>query len=177
MRSLTAYLKFMGAADTVLGLSLGTRKIGAALIINTHLHHARVWAFPGVWSPIKLQKVMTKLQRKIKEYHITAIAVKVPSHAHHTAGIKALVSAIQAYCDTNTIQLHICTIRDIKVPYRIGKRHKRHLMCSIAEKYPKLYGAARKELTNRNSYHTKMFEAVAAAELLHTLILQEKPQG
>jgi hypothetical protein len=167
----------MEAESTILGLSLGTRKIGTAWLVHTELHRARMWAFPGIWSAEKLYKVMQKLDRKVKRCHITAISLKIPSPSHHTAGIRALLAAIRKYCDCHYIRLHICTIHDIKVPYAIGRRHKKHLMCSIAEKHPRLYKAARKELTNRNTYHTKMFEAVAAAELLQSLIAGEGKQG
>lgn len=48
------------------------------------------------------------------------------------------------------------------------------LIQQLAVKYPRLYLKAQKELTNRNAHHIKMFEAVAAAELLQKVLSNKR---
>ncbi len=150
----------------VLGLSIGTRKIGTALMTNAHLDCARVWEFPGRWNEQKLKKIISKIHRKLQKYHVGAIAIKVPTPTHHTEGLKVLIATAKEYCKQNNISWHVCTIKELKSFGRdIESKNKRDLITALAKKYPQLYFKAKKELHNRNRHHTKMFEAVAAAEL------------
>ena len=154
-------------SSCILGLSIGTRKIGTALIKNNHLDCAKVWVFPGRWNDKKLHKMMTKLHQKVHRFKITSIAIKVPSPTHHTIGVKALIAAIKEYCKEKAVSLHVCTIKELKAHgHEEGRKNKKVLIQSLANKYPQLYLKARKEEMNKNRHHTKMFEAVAAAELL-----------
>ncbi|HVX51894.1 MAG TPA: hypothetical protein VHB48_17155 [Chitinophagaceae bacterium] len=160
----------MAKYNAALGLSIGTRKVGSALMTNNHLDCARVWVFPGRWSEPKLQKMMRRLDRKMKKYHITSIAIKVPSPTHHTSGLRQLIAAIKVYCAQNSVYLHICTIHELKPSVSKGRSNKKMLIQQLAAKYPRLYLKAQKELMNRNAHHIKMFEAVAAAELLQKIL-------
>jgi hypothetical protein len=175
VRSLIAYCLPMTKNQGVLGLSIGTRKIGTALITNAHLDCARVWVFPGRWNDKKLHKMLHKLNRKVHKYHITSITIKVPSATHHTIGLKALIAAIKEYCKDNAIWLHVCTIKELKGHgYAEGRKNKKILVQTLGDKYPRLYHKAQKEQVNRNQHYTKMFEAVAAAELMCDILSKLK---
>jgi len=151
----------------VLGLSIGTRKIGAAVIKNNHLECARVFVFAGRWSEIKLQRMLRKIKYKVYKYHIDSFSLKIPPSSHHTIGLKALIKAIKEYCKDRDITLHICTFKELKA-HRMAEeiKNKKMLVQALGNKYPQLYFKAKKEQANRNMHHTRMFEAVAAAELL-----------
>lgn len=152
---------------SVLGLSIGTRKIGAAVITRTHLDCARVWVLPGKWDEKKLQAIMRKVQHKVRKYQITRIALKVPKQTHHTIGIRQVIAELLAYCSRQQIALRIYTIAELKSSgVEENRKNKRLLVQSLGNKYPLLYYKARKELSNRHAHHTKLFEAVASAELL-----------
>lgn len=78
-----------------------------------------------------------------------------------------LISAIQTYCSLHDLQLQVYTIKDIKEHGTLDTtKNKRLLVQSLGSKYPQLYHRAQKELKNRNRHYTRMFEAVAAAELM-----------
>ena len=82
-------------------------------------------------------------------------------------------SAIQEYCNTNGIHLHICTITELKNHGIVeGRRNKKVLVQTLGNKYPDLHLSAKKEANLRNTYYTKMFEAIAAAELLQEMLHQ-----
>jgi len=115
----------------------------------------------------KIDKMLKRINRKVHKYHIQAISLKVPSLTHHSDGIKRLITEITNYCSLHNIQLYTCTIKDIKAHNTIDiRKSKRLLVQSLGEKYPLLYHRAHQELISRNRHYTRMFEAVAAAELI-----------
>jgi len=141
--------------------------MGVAVIRNNRLECARVFVFPGRWSEPKLQKMMRKIKYKTYKYQIDSFSLKIPPASHHTIGLKALIKTIKEYCKEKDIALHVCTIKELK-SHAIAEeiKNKKMLVQALGNKYPELSYKAKKEQVNRNLHHTKMFEAVAAAELL-----------
>jgi RNase H-fold protein (predicted Holliday junction resolvase) len=158
-----------------IGLSIGTRKIGIAVITKTNLDCAKVWVFPGRWNEKKLYRILQRVHRKVIKFSVTSLSLKVPTPTHHTIGLKQLIVTIKGYCAKHNILLHVCTIQELKAHgISDGRKNKKVLVQTLGDKYPQLHHIAQKELKNRNSHHTKMFEAVAAAELLQNILDQHK---
>ena len=108
---------------------------------------------------------LKKLTKEVKAKSIGAISLKIPPHSHCTANILSLMYAINELCVRQAIHLHICTIKELKGA-NYEANNKKVLIQKLAHKYPILVPYAHRELTNRHKHYTKMFEAVAAAELL-----------
>jgi len=151
----------------VLGCSIGTRQIGIAVLRTGRIAHRRVSQFKGRWSSNKLQSIRGRIEKYARRYSVTAVSLKVPSRTHHTFGIKTIIAAIEEYCTSHSIRLHICNITELKAHGIVeGRSNKKVLVQALAVKYTSLHLTALKEQSLKNSYYTKMFEAIAAAELL-----------
>ena len=110
--------------------------------------------------------MLRRINRKVQRYKVGRIALKVPSYTHHSDGLTSLIAAIKAYCSLHDLQLQVYTIKDIKEHGTLDTtKNKRLLVQSLGDKYPQLYYRAQRELRSRNRHYTKMFEAVAVAEL------------
>jgi len=150
----------------VLGLSLGTQKIGVAVLKNKLPIVHKVAAFNSRWSERKLQSIIRSIARVRINNHVTAVSVKIPRQSHHTVALQTLITALKEKYKAADIPFHICTIRELKSHgITEGRNNKKQLVRAMASKYPDLYPKAAKEQRSRIAYHTKMFEAVAAAEL------------
>jgi len=153
-------------SPAVLGISIGTRKIGLAVMQKGQLLESKVAAFKGPWSDEKLASIMQCIQKCKEHFTASAIAMKIPNIAHHTDGLQTLITAIQHYCSTQKLKVQVYTITELKEALLSDRRKtKRALVAFIGEKYTELYKEYRKEYSNRNKHYTKMFEAIAAAEL------------
>lgn len=158
----------------VIGISIGSRKIGVAIITKTNIDCAKVWVFPGRWNEKKLYRILQRMHRKVKKFSVTSLSLKVPTPTHHTTGLKQLIVSIKGYCAKQNILVHMCTIQELKAHgISDGRKNKKVLVQALGDKYPQLHHIAQKELNNRNSHHTKMFEAIAAAELLQKILEQQ----
>jgi len=155
----------------VLGVSIGTQKIGLAVIKENRLLVKKVSTFNSKWNNKKLSNIIRAIDRTRWRNGVTAVSIKVPPSSHYTAGLKALIREIKRYYTDKNIPFHVCTIKELK-SHGINeqRRNKRQLVHDMAEQYPDLRPKAEKELNSRIAYYTKMFEAIAAAELLQSTI-------
>jgi len=151
----------------VMGMSLGTQKIGIVVLQNNLPIVHKVAAFNGRWNEQKLHTILRSIASVRVRNHVTAVSIKIPRPSHHTAGLKALIGAIKEKYKAANIPLHICTIKELKAHgITEGRKNRKQLVQAMAIKYPDLYTKAVKSQQSPIAYHTKMFEAVAAAELL-----------
>lgn len=150
----------------VLGVSLGTQKVGIAVIKHNKLLVEKVAKFDYRWSEKKLFDIIRAIDKTRWGNDVTALSIKVPPASHHTQGLKALISEVIRYYKTKDIDFHICTIKELKAHgINESRKNKKQLVQDMAERYPDLLPKAHKELTSHIAYYIKMFEAVAAAEL------------
>jgi RNase H-fold protein (predicted Holliday junction resolvase) len=144
----------------VLGISLGTRTTGIAIIHDKELLESRTLTVRMV----KPGAHTEAFDHYIRQYSIGTVVLKVPPLIHITGKLKAILKrALKLF------EYHGCLVqyRDTEaikeaVPH-IANKHD--LMAYVTEHYPVLTPIRDKELLNKNKYHEKMFEAVVIAHL------------
>src|SRR5688500_4277231 len=122
--------------DTVLGLSIGTRRVGFAVFEDTELVEWGIKSFNSKYSVEKCNKIIKSVERMIKAYAITVIALKVPHESSSSEGNSICVSSIKTIAKTKKIRLVTYAIEDIKqrlLPN--GSHSKSELAAYIGELY------------------------------------------
>lgn len=148
---------------TILGVSLGCRITGIAILKGTELLVAR---------SITLRNKATKahtaiMDTYIRQYRIEVIVIKVPPRTHFTERLEYLLRQC-----LSLFQYHGCLV-DYKDAKQIKARcpelgNKKSIIQFATAAYPALTLLHQKELTNKQRYHVKMFEAVAIAHITRT---------
>jgi len=148
----------------ILGISLGTRESGIALLSHGQLIHWQMHSFHEPWSNDKLNDILKRYDRYITQFRIQHVVIKIPPATHHT---KALLSLLKKV--TELVQYRGCIVAcqtkaDIKalVP---EVTNTETLMEYVTRQYPILLPEQVQELKSRQKYHIKMFEAVLAAHV------------
>lgn len=148
----------------VLGISIGTRTIGLAVMDKGYLLDCRVKCFPGQWSNKKLTDIMDYLDRFIITNGIPCIALKLNTPERSSKSLvkltKSLLKLVQGY----EMGLQTYTIHDIKALCK-DQPNKSEVARYFTKIYPHLYKEYCKEKKYSKGYYTKMFEAIAAAYL------------
>src|SRR5262245_31923882 len=98
----------------VLGVSLGTRKVGIAVIEHRALHDCLVRNFPGIWSEQKEHAIIGTISRFIKTHSIEHIALKIPPAYSHSHGISELIGRLTGLCRKLGGTLSIFTYHQLK---------------------------------------------------------------
>ncbi|WP_259068715.1 hypothetical protein HDF24_07370 [Mucilaginibacter sp. X4EP1] len=153
----------------ILGISIGTRSSGIAILEGNQLKVWNTISFKASWSEEKGDTIIAHYEQYIKKHNVKIVIVKIPRISHHTDGIVNLLQKVQ-----KMITYHGCMV-DYRSQAEIKEalpriRNKRDVINYTATLYPVLANHQQRELTNRNKYHLRMFEAVLVAHLA----LQEK---
>lgn len=146
----------------ILGISIGTRTSGIAIISKRGLIEWRTLSFKNSWSEQKADYIVRSYERYIKRHKVTVVALKVPPLTHQTAAIMALLEKLIALFTYHGCVVEYKTKKELKtvVP---NARNTRQLIHHAADLYPMIAPKVSKELVNRNKYHHKMAEAVLVA--------------
>jgi hypothetical protein len=151
-----------------IGLSIGTRSIGVAIIQRHELRSYKVLVFKKPWSKQKLRIILQQL-RRILTLPGCFVGIKVPPPAYRSRQLKQLLTAVALQLNKQSAQYKLFTIDDLKAhcfPHQ--KSNKRALLQCIGKKYPQLYLKYERETQNRHAHYTKLFEATIAAELINS---------
>ena len=145
---------------TILGVSLGSRITGIAIIKDTELLVARSFTLRN-----KATKIHTAtLDSYIRQYRIATAVIKMPPPTHITERLKEVLHQC-----LSLFQYHGCMVEynDIKfIKERLPElANKKAVMRFATATYPALTPLNQKELTNKQKYHVKTFEAVVVAHL------------
>jgi hypothetical protein len=152
----------------VLGISMGTRRIGVAIVSDVELVEWHVKVFRGQWGATKLHMIKKHLEKLAVFYGVQVVAMKLPSQVRSSLGLRQLTRKLRQLCERNSITIKEYTLAHLKDYCFPGtKRNKSALIEHVATRYPEVYAAGRREWRNRNPHYTKMFEAIAAADLCH----------
>lgn len=150
---------------TILGISLGTRCMGIALLRNDYLTDYRTKTFKETWSPIKLKRILRTLERIIIHEGVTELALKLPHPKRSSLLLTELQKGIRGLAESNEIGIQTFYIEDIKSLYQ-NQPNKMALAEYVCQKHPHLCTELRKEQEKSTGYYLKMFEAVAVAQLI-----------
>ncbi len=116
------------------------------------------------WSEKKGAYIMSRYEKYLKDHNVTMVVLKIPRISHHTEAILHILDKIQAIITYHGCMVEYKTQAEIKtaVPHI---KNNQDLIEHATTLYPVLLSEQKRELTNKNSYHDKMFEAVIVAHL------------
>ena len=148
----------------VLGISIGTRSTGVAVLSKEGLVEARTLSFKKSWSEQKAEHIVFKYKRYVLMHSVTVASIKLPPKTHRTSAILSILKKLVGMLEYHGCMVEYKTNKEVKqaIP-RI--RNATDLMAYTATRYPELLPNIERELVNRNKYHYRMFEAVLVAHL------------
>lgn len=148
----------------ILGISIGTRNVGLAVMRMRKLTDYRIRTFAGAWNDEKCESIWGTIEAIIKQHSITDMTVKLPPTSHQSANIRQLINGITELGKWFHIEVHTCTMQDIKELYGTsGRNAHKGLAAAIIERYPEVRTHGTKSKRSE-AYNAKLYEAVACAE-------------
>lgn len=150
------------AEGTILGISLGTRHVGIALLRKGKLFDWRLKTYKGIWSKSKLQKILNDIEEMLITQCITHVACKLP-FKHQESNVQRILEGIQAQAEQYGISLHLYSIADLRKGIGSDISNKKDIAERLVIRYPELITSLTKEKGAKNAYYIKMLEAVAAS--------------
>jgi hypothetical protein len=158
------------ADHRILGISLGTRLIGMALLHNNELQDWQIKSFKPSWSKQKLHTICSAIELYIEDYGVTHLALKVSVGGIHSPAIVDLMYHIEKLTKEKQVAYSKHTLVQVMQANEL-KGSKQQLMDAILKKYPDLQTEYFREQKIKMDYYTKVFEAVAVADLVAKMLL------
>ena len=150
-------------AETIVGISPGTRSLGIAVFREKQLIDWTVKSFKGKWNQEKLKHMMTTIERLIEYYAVTAVILKQPDPLRGSKQLDNLVEQLRYLIKKKRLKLKQYSLQDLW--FYCGGRG-RNIKALIAEKvieqYVHLKDEYYKERNSDRPYYSKMFEAIVA---------------
>jgi hypothetical protein len=147
----------------VLGISLGTRILGVAVVKGKELRLWQTKRWRNKWSPEKLQALLAYVDTTMGRYGITAIGIKVPPRGHFSHGLIELVSELSKMAAVRHLPVKTYRIQELKRLCSERSLNRDGMMRCIIGRFDFLQSQYLKEHSSKHSYHVKMFEAILAA--------------
>jgi hypothetical protein len=153
--------------ESGLGISLGTRQLGIALMRNSDLIDWHVRSFPAQWSKNKLKKIVLEIEVLIDDHDVKNIAVKIPGILPTSKGFIQLMGALNVLCEAKGIKAQYYTLKDLQQYFSPEKKvSKDTLAALLALKHSELLTIYNKGKQRRDMYYGKIFEAVAVVSMM-----------
>jgi Holliday junction resolvasome RuvABC endonuclease subunit len=151
---------------TIIGINPGTRYLGFAVFCGPELRDWGVKVAKGPGSKQKMEKLKKIVLGLIEQYKPEVLAVKKLHPSRSSPSLVKLTQELKKMALKKSISVHEYPIGHVKALLATERRmNKIQLAELLAEHYPHLYPELEKELTNKNSYYTRMFEAVALGHI------------
>lgn len=148
----------------ILGLSVNTRMLGLAVISGNRLIDYHIQLRKEAWSPRKRELILTSLQPWCESYTITNVVLSIPYEKQTSSQTKELLESLNGYFSEKKIHLYTYPAKALYVLCKEAKT-KKEIMRTLALEYPELSFHYRKEVSNKNKYYVKLFEAVGVATI------------
>jgi hypothetical protein len=148
----------------VLGISIGTRRNGIAVIKKEQLEIAQIHSLNERWSKSKIAAIVSQYDKYVRQFEVSKIIIKVPKPSHFSLALKQLLKAVDTYVKKQGCLVQYITIKDIKTA-QPSIRVRRDLRTFVVDKYPVLIHEMNKDIKNRQPYYMKLFEAVVIADI------------
>jgi hypothetical protein len=148
----------------VLGISLGTRKMGLAVLDRYSIFDCCVKSFPGRWSTGKKRAILKLLSEYLEIYHVTQVIVRVPTLSVEAPAVIELLDEIERLAATRKINFYKCTLAELKARFELDIRaNKKEIMRVVLKKYGELQQEYERTMKSRVKHFEKVFEAVGIA--------------
>jgi RNase H-fold protein (predicted Holliday junction resolvase) len=148
----------------ILGISIGTRSSGIAILDSGKLTRWDTLSFKKMWSERKADKIVSKYELYLEAHSVTVVVLKIPPLSHQTEALVILLNKIQELLTYKGCMVEYKTKKEIKKALP-EVRNTKQLMNHVVALYPRLTPYYERELKNKNPYYEKIFEAVIVAHL------------
>jgi hypothetical protein len=156
---------FKKMAQSIIGISIGTRSIGIALIRNGQLLDWQVKSFKGKMNQQKLYMISGAVLKLTREYHSAEVVFRMPDKSQIYTNITLLKKHLTKALTAHKVAIHFYSLADIKSALGPTVCNKQKLLEWGADTYRQLKVIYLKEQKNKNSYYIKIFEAVAVLHI------------
>src|SRR5436189_2392697 len=99
---------------SVLGVSLGTRIAGIAVMRNRELITYKVKTFKGPWSKKKQNEILMLFDKLYEHYDIQYLALKLVSHLHSSKALDKLTKSLIERAKKKEIKINIYPLHVIR---------------------------------------------------------------
>lgn len=143
-------------------INLGTRYVGLATFQDQNLRDWRVKTFNGKWSESKEKKILEALSGYLDDYLPDLVIFKDHDPVRSSPALDWLRESAITLVKTRGLLVKKYSLLALKSLLPKGSRKNREMLAEeVAKRWPAIGLELQKERKNRNSYHQKMFEAVA----------------
>lgn len=153
--------------ETVLGISLGTRLLGLAIISDGELLKWQTYYFPQKWNSRKRENILKVIDKWIVKYKVYSVGVKIPDVLPTSKPFMQLVGGINIITDqlgAKAIYLNLSKIKQFYYQDEPSNKHK--LLSKVTKSFPELERYDIKLTSFRSQYCSKFIEAIAVAHIL-----------
>jgi RNase H-fold protein (predicted Holliday junction resolvase) len=154
------------ATHRILGISIGTTKIGIAVLERNVVIEWKMKCFRETWSQAKLESIVAYIDHYTLVHPIKRIGIKIPAPHSHTCAITQVIQLLEHVAKTKGINTYVYTLTDVK-RYWNGehKTTRDQLIKAVLGKHPKFQKEYHRILKTKNFHYEKLFEAIAAADM------------
>jgi RNase H-fold protein (predicted Holliday junction resolvase) len=152
-------------AQSIIGISIGTRSIGIAVIRKGQLLDWQMKSFKGRMNQQKLYMISGAVLKLMREYNSSEVVFKMPDKSQAYTNIALLKKHLTKSLTAHKDSIYFYSLSDIKSSLDVSIRNKQRLLEWGASNYRQLKIVYLKELKNKNSYYIKLFEAVAVLHI------------
>lgn len=155
----------------IIGINPGTRYLGIAILSGPDLLDWRIKVLEGKWSEEKIEKAIEIISELIDQYDTNILVIKKLHPSRRTENLTRVANKIKDFARRKGMKVCQYSIKEIeKFFVEAGKLNKQNLIRAMVKLYPALLYDLKNELSHKNSYYYRMFEAVAiAAGCIHKL--------
>ena len=148
----------------ILGISIGTRVTGIAILNNSELIAWESHSFPTKWSKPKLQQIINRYEKHVRTHKVPTVIIKIPRLSHHSKPLKDILSGLRSLLTFHGCMVDYTTLTELKtkLPQIENASDVEDYALNL---YPVLLPEHTRERVNKRPYHHKMFEAVLIAHL------------
>jgi len=151
-------------SNTTIGVSLGSRYVGTAVLVGTELRDWRIRVIRGETLIDKLQRLTSILARLLDTYCPTSIVIKKVRLSSSSSTMDRLQLEAREFLRQHGVTVHEYTLYQLKARLLPGGRvNKTKLVESIVFQFPVLFQEWEREKSLKHSYRIAMYEAVALA--------------
>jgi len=146
-----------------ISLSFSTRMLGLAVFKSNLLMDYSLKLHKEKFSLSKTELFLSSLQTCFESYTVKHLVLSIPEKHHQTSDFQEILNAIENYTQKKYLQFTCYPIKELYE--RFGnpvKRTRLGLINRLVLLYPELEVYYHRELSNKNKYYIKLFEAVAA---------------
>lgn len=158
------------AEAAILGISPGTKYVGIAVLSQGELLESKVASFKGGWSQAKKEKISSHITSVVKKHKVVHVACKIHHASRTSCCVDSILESIKEIAADLELEYYTYTIEELKGLFKMHFQNKHVLSEHLTRRFPELLDIFYQERRNKNKYHYKMFEALAACLYCQTCL-------